>query len=578
MLIMKKIIVKIYALFVALFAMSACSSEEIPRQESPGLHTCRLVWDGGIGECATTRAARRETRDGDVVYLRFKTGNAFVDGHAVYQAQSGEWELTYNGSLALGEMSTCTAYFLEGISDTKNSPLVLTPQVLVSSDKTATYCKETPDLMKLSAHLVPEHGRIRFKGTAGQTFHFSGVKYFSTFDTKSHALASVETPLELTIGEDGFSPFVFAQPLSDRILCIAYDFQTYTTTCDSPILDAGLSGYMQFPTEDAHNGWDLVKLELPTLSAVTPGILSDVTAAVSAEVTSLGNGTLMDAGFVYAETPNPTVDSQKVACGPVTELSTTLHDLKPQTEYYIRAYAVNERGTNYSEELIIRTAATPTVPTVRTGEASEVLPYSAAFSATIESLGEVSEVTQHGHVWSTAPNPTTAVTTKTQLGPVTQTGAYTSKLTGLTPNTTYYVRAYAVNAVGTSYGEEVSFTTDYAPVELTTAAVTAITSKSATGGGTITSKGGHTVVECGVCWSTEAEPTVGNYFLSAAQVEDHFTVTLTGLKEKTLYYVRSYVRTESGAVFYGSEVSFTTNPKEVDVEIGDYDEEESWDK
>ncbi|KKL68719.1 hypothetical protein LCGC14_2122180 [marine sediment metagenome] len=66
--------------------------------------------------------------------------------------------------------------------------------------------------------------------------------------------------------------------------------------------------------------------------------------------------------------------------------------------------------------------------------------------------------TQHGHVWSTSQNPTTS-DSKTELGAKPQTGNFTSNITGLTPGTTYYVKAYAINTAGTNYGAEVSITT-----------------------------------------------------------------------------------------------------------------------
>ncbi|WP_207496263.1 DUF5689 domain-containing protein [Aridibaculum aurantiacum] len=66
-------------------------------------------------------------------------------------------------------------------------------------------------------------------------------------------------------------------------------------------------------------------------------------------------------------------------------------------------------------------------------------------------------VTARGVVWSTSQNPTVALSTKTVDG--SGTGTFTSAITGLTANTTYYVRAYATNSSGTSYGNQVTFTT-----------------------------------------------------------------------------------------------------------------------
>jgi hypothetical protein len=71
-------------------------------------------------------------------------------------------------------------------------------------------------------------------------------------------------------------------------------------------------------------------------------------------------------------------------------------------------------------------------------------------------------------VWGTSPNPTIALSTKTSQG--TGDASFTSRLTLLTPNTLYYVRAYATNANGTGYGTQISFTSsvgDYAPSDYT---------------------------------------------------------------------------------------------------------------
>jgi uncharacterized protein (TIGR02145 family) len=65
-------------------------------------------------------------------------------------------------------------------------------------------------------------------------------------------------------------------------------------------------------------------------------------------------------------------------------------------------------------------------------------------------------VTQRGVLWSTSPNPTTANSLSNDGS---GTGNYTSTLSGLAANTTYYVRAYAINSAGTAYGNELSFTT-----------------------------------------------------------------------------------------------------------------------
>ena len=86
------------------------------------------------------------------------------------------------------------------------------------------------------------------------------------------------------------------------------------------------------------------------------------------------------------------------------------------------------------------------------------------------------------------------------------TGAFTSSMTGLTPGVLYHVRAYATNAAGTAYGDDVTFTTLLLAPTVTTQPVTGITQTTATGNGTITVLGVPNPTQHGVVWSTVAQP------------------------------------------------------------------------
>lgn len=94
-------------------------------------------------------------------------------------------------------------------------------------------------------------------------------------------------------------------------------------------------------------------------------------------------------------------------------------------------------------------------------------------------------------------------------------------------------------------------------LELTTSAITAITSTSATGGGSITSMGSSAINEKGVAWNTESSPTTQHNKAVASGSGNEFSVDLTGLSPETEYYVRAYATTTEGTI-YGNEVSFTT--------------------
>jgi len=94
--------------------------------------------------------------------------------------------------------------------------------------------------------------------------------------------------------------------------------------------------------------------------------------------------------------------------------------------------------------------------------------------------------------------------------------------------------------------------------ELTTTAVSDITSSGAKSGGVITSDGGLTISERGVCWGTLQNPTVNNNsFTSDGNGIGTFESNITGLQPNTQYYVRAFVKNSSG-VYYGDNQTFTT--------------------
>ncbi len=99
------------------------------------------------------------------------------------------------------------------------------------------------------------------------------------------------------------------------------------------------------------------------------------------------------------------------------------------------------------------------LPTITTSTITAITPSKAVSGGTITSDGGA-PVSVRGICWSTTPGPTIALTTKTNDG--IGIGTFVSNLVLLTPNTTYYIRAYATNIVGTAYGNELSFTTNFA--------------------------------------------------------------------------------------------------------------------
>lgn len=129
------------------------------------------------------------------------------------------------------------------------------------------------------------------------------------------------------------------------------------------------------------------------------------------------------------------------------------------------------------------------IPTITVADVTNITSTTATSGGEINSDGGAT-VTSRGVCWSTSQNPTTA---GNKTSNATGTGSFTSSLTGLTPGATYYLKAYAINAVGTAYSSQATCTTlALAPV-LTTADLTAVTSTSVSSGGNITNDGGAAV-------------------------------------------------------------------------------------
>ena len=301
----------------------------------------------------------------------------------------------------------------------------------------------------------------------------------------------------------------------------------------------------------------LKQVVLPTVKTASASSVTETSAVTGGNVTSDGNATVTERGVVYATTQNPTTANTKVASGSGTgSFVCDLSGLQPNTKYYVRAYAINSKGTAYGEEISFTTNKQVVLPTVKTTAASSVTETSAVTGGNVTSDGNAS-VTERGVVYATTQNPTTA---NTKVASGSGTGSFVCNLSGLQPNTKYYVRAYAVNSKGTAYGEEITFITNKSislPI-VTTAAATSVTESSAVTGGNVTSDGNATVTERGVVYATTQNPTTANTKVASGSGTGSFVCNLSGLQPNTKYYVRAYAINSKGTA-YGEEVSFTTN-------------------
>lgn len=166
-----------------------------------------------------------------------------------------------------------------------------------------------------------------------------------------------------------------------------------------------------------------------------------------------------------------------------------------------------------------------------------------------------SEITARGVCWDTGINPTIAGNhTEDGTGP----GTFNSTITGLDANTTYFVRAFATNSTGTTYGELKNFTTSGETPAVITGDVVGITAITAVVPGFVIYAGSGPVTERGICWGTSPNPTIFDNKIASGSGTGSFNVILTLLVPDTPYYARAYA-TSSFGTGYGENKPFETS-------------------
>jgi uncharacterized protein (TIGR02145 family) len=295
-------------------------------------------------------------------------------------------------------------------------------------------------------------------------------------------------------------------------------------------------------------------LGVPVLTTTEASNISFTTATSGGEVTSSGGADVTVRGVCWSTSQNPEATGNHTTNDSGLGIFTSnLTNLLPGTLYHIRAYATNSVGTGYGTDRTFTTLAVG-LATVTTLDASAVSYTTASSGGEVTSEGG-GTVSAKGVCWGTASGPVATGAHTTNGSGI---GSFTSNITGLTQNTTYYLRAYAINDAGTAYGTEITFkTTAVALATVATSGVSLITTTSAQSGGTISSAGGGNISAKGVCWSLSSDPTTADPKTSQGPGTTTFVSDMTPLLPGTLYHVRAYAINEAGTA-YGDDVPFTT--------------------
>jgi uncharacterized protein (TIGR02145 family) len=200
-----------------------------------------------------------------------------------------------------------------------------------------------------------------------------------------------------------------------------------------------------------------------------------------------------------------------------------------------------------------------------TSEVSSITQNTAISGGNILNDG-ASVIISRGVCWSTSENPTIA-DNKTSDG--SGAGYFTSTMTGLSGNTTYFLRAYATNEIGTSYGQQITFLTSPLLATLAPLTIAAITSFSCILNQSISNDGGTTITSRGICYGISHTPTTNDSKTESGSGIGSFVSCIAGLKENTTYYLRAFA-TNSVGTQYGDELSIKTMETISDVDGNSY--------
>ena len=338
---------------------------------------------------------------------------------------------------------------------------------------------------------------------------------------------------------DGSGLGEFTSSMNDLIENTTYYVRTYATNSTSTTY-----------------GEQFIITTLDGLAVVKTDSISAVTAT---GFTAYGNVLsdcdipVIERGFCYSTSQYPTTENSYIKVGKgLGVYQGNITNLQVSTIYYVRAYAINETGTTYGEQVLVTTM--DGLPIVNTNEETTTTALIINAGGTVVDNGGFI-ITDRGICYS-ATNTTPTISDNFTSGGKGN-GSFSVSIQNLVPATKYYLRAYATNENGTTYGTPISVMTKEGLPIVSTLETTA-TSVNITSGGNITSDRGYDITARGVCYSTQnSTPTIEDSYTTSGIGIGSFSTIITNVSVSTTYYVRAYATNIIGTG-YGDVVTIIT--------------------
>lgn len=198
-----------------------------------------------------------------------------------------------------------------------------------------------------------------------------------------------------------------------------------------------------------------------SIPVITTEAVTDVTvnsAKCGGNVISNGGEEVTERGVCWNTSGNPVYTDSKTLNGTGTgTFEAAISGLSAGQTYYVRSYAKNSVGIAYGNQQVFSTPAA-VAPVISSNVDYNVSTTGASITITVSSDGG-SNITAKGVIWSASVASPDLNNKDGMTNEGGGSGTFTSTIGGLVPNKTYYVRAYATNSAGTSYGNVFTFTT-----------------------------------------------------------------------------------------------------------------------
>lgn len=365
---MKTIGVKIItflSVFLLMSAVWSCTEadEDVAVDEK---YTYRMHLEGGLTGTYHSETKAVAWEDETVIYLQFMKDSYSVTGVAEYDYDEDVWIVEVDEELDETDADNCEAYYFADPVSATSMKVHLNENSAVYGDQQAAYSLRGDQLV-VKGYLTPMTSRIRFHGVPGTMIEVSGMLFYSLYNLTQNKFTECTDKMQVQLNEEGWSEHIYAVFADqEKREMVFYDEgkRGFVRSFPSTVLTVGTSGYLNVPTLEAMEGWTVVNVDnmqevtLPQFGEVAVLEARSKSIKVSAAISDLGNGNLLEMGFICSTSSKPTFENgKKYSCEPSMDVLCRLRGLEPEVRYYLVAYAVNERGFSCSRAIRFETGS-----------------------------------------------------------------------------------------------------------------------------------------------------------------------------------------------------------------------------